>query len=92
MAETLEDITLPRGAFERLLAKLSVERIIEVLRARFPDERPDDLTDRLARLDYDRLNAALRESATAASVTEALSGPPAFREQHQRQTARGELN
>jgi hypothetical protein len=71
----LEESTLLRGTFDRVRTETSIDDILEVLEARFPGALPADLKQRLADLGRDELKDALRRSATAASVEEALAKP-----------------
>ena len=75
----LEKSTLVRATIDRVrqetAKKASIDSILRIMRARFQDEFPADLRQRLDRYSQDELGEIVERSATAASAEEALTKP-----------------
>ena len=76
----LEKGTLVRATIDRVrretAKKASIDNIVRIMRARFQDELPADLRERLETHTQEELDEIIERSATAASAEEALTKPP----------------
>lgn len=79
----LEESTLVRATIDRVrretAKKASIDNIVRILRARFQDELPTHLRERLEMHSQEELDEIIERSATSASVEEALAKPHGVR-------------